>query len=124
MMAATVYAYDCEPMGGGFTYWPDSHLSTHEYLRKNPDQLDGRFRDEPGFSWGGPNEFTRHAPQPNQTFDGNAGDVLLWHAYMVHTGSTNVRTTPRFAFIARYTHRDQESFRHELSENLWKYWAI
>ncbi|MCX5662598.1 MAG: phytanoyl-CoA dioxygenase family protein [Planctomycetota bacterium] len=124
MLTATAYAYDCEAMGGAFQYWPDSHLTTHLYFLENPEQVDGRFRDEPGFNWGGPNVFTRLAPRPPAHFNGRAGDVIFWHAYTVHTGSTNIRNTPRFAFFARYHHVEQKSFRYEIPQDLWKYWAV
>lgn len=124
MVAATVYAYDCEPMGGGFTFWRDSHLSAHRYFMGNPPDEHGRFRDDPRFVLAEQNVFNDRAPHPSQTFDGNAGDVILWHSYMLHTGSTNCRRVPRMAFIARYAHRDQDSFRYEIPENLWKHWAI
>lgn len=124
MVACTACAYDTEPMGGAFQYWPGSHLTTHRYFLENPDQVDGRFRDVPGFNWGDSNVFTRIAPEPPAHFNGNAGDVIFWHAYMVHTGSANIRSLPRIGFFNRYSHKDQKSFRHEIPENLWKYWAI
>lgn len=124
MLAATTYLYDCEPFGGAFQYWPDSHLSSHRHFLEHPEQVDGRFRDEHGFDWGGPNIFTKLAPRPPEHFYGNAGDVLFWHAYLVHTGSANIRAMPRAAFIARWRHRDQDRFRYEIPENLWKYWAV
>lgn len=124
MLAITAYAYDCEPMGGAFQYWPDSHLTTHRFFLEHPEQVDGRFRDVPDFNWGGPNDFTRIAPRPPEHFNGNAGDIILWHAYTVHTGSKNIRNVPRFGFFARYNHRDQASFKYEIPENLWKRWAI
>lgn len=124
MIAATTCAYDTEPMGGAFQYWPGSHLTTHRYFLENPEQVDGRFRDEEGFNWGGPNVFTRLAPQPPQHFNANAGDVIFWHAYMVHTGSVNIRSVPRIGFFNRYHHVNQRNFRYEIPTDLWKYWAI
>jgi len=75
MLAATAYAYDVEPMGGAFTYWPKSHHSTHQRFLAAPEMIDGRWAREPGFDWGGPNEFTSLAPHPPQEFVARAGDV-------------------------------------------------
>ncbi|MCE9589788.1 MAG: hypothetical protein K8S99_04620 [Planctomycetes bacterium] len=125
MVACTACAYDVEPMGGGFIYWPGSHLTTHRYFLENPEQVDGRFRDVPNFNWGEDNIFTRLAPRPQEEFTGTAGDVIFWHAYMVHTGSTNIRNVPRVGFFGRYHHKDQQTkFRYEIPTNLWKYWAV
>lgn len=124
MLAATAYAYDVEPMGGGFTYWPQSHHSTHKHFLAHPEMIDGQFSREPGFNWGGPNDFTRIAPMPSREFTARAGDVIFWHAFLVHTGSSNIRTVPRVGFFSRYTHKNQDAIKYEIPQNLWKYWAI
>lgn len=125
MLAATTYLYDVEPMGGAFIYWPKSHLTTQRYFLENPDDIDGRFRERiHNFNWGGPNEFTRRAPEPPREFIARAGDVILWHSFLIHTGSANIRPSPRVGFFARYHHLQQDTFKHEVPENLWKYWAV
>ena len=40
---------------------------------------------------------------------GKAGMLTLWHAWMIHEGSANVRDSPRFAVFARYAHRSMRS---------------
>ena len=32
-------------------------------------------------------------------FIGAAGDVVLWHAFLCHTGSANVKDVPRFGIF-------------------------
>lgn len=121
MVGATTYLYDVEPRGGSFVYWPESHKSTHAYFRKYQEQIDGTFRD---LGIGG--EFTRRAPREPREFTARAGDTLLWHSYMCHTGSPNARRCPRFAVVVRFSHvrSEERKFRYEIPENLWKYWAV
>lgn len=124
MFAITAYAYDVEPMGGGFTYWPQSHRTTHKRFLANPEMIDGQWARDPNFSWDGPNEFTELAPHPPREFTARAGDVILWHAFLVHTGSVNIRNSPRVGFFSRVRHKDQDAIKYDVPENLWKYWAI
>ncbi|MCX5662949.1 MAG: hypothetical protein NTW19_24965 [Planctomycetota bacterium] len=123
MMAATAYAYDVEPMGGAFTYWPESHHSTHRRFLANPGMIDGKWAREPGFDWTGPDNFTDLAPHPPREFTARAGDVILWHAFLVHSGSMNIRNSPRVGFFSRFWHRDQEAIKYDVPKDLWKYWA-
>ena len=122
MIGATTYLYDVEPRGGGFTFWPDSHLTGHRYFLEHPSQVDGSFRDIEGWSW---DVFNRGAGEP-QEFTGQAGSVILWHAYLTHGGSMNSRPSPRFGLFARWSHKrhKEKDFRYEIPGDLWKYWAI
>ena len=46
---------------------------------------------------------------------------------LTHDGSINVNDCPRLALFARWPHQHQRQvaeFRHEVPEDLWKYWAI
>ena len=124
MLAATTYAYDVEPMGGGFQYWPDSHHTTHQHFLKHPHMIDGQFSREPGFEWSEENDFTNIAPLPPREFTGTAGDVIFWHSFLVHTGSANIRQSPRLGVFSRWQHRDQDAIKYEVPANLWKYWAV
>ena len=75
---------------------------------------------------------------------GKAGTLTLWHGWMVHEGSMNFATTPRFAIFARYAHvamRSPEQWvtpgewvpqgarqrltepRYDVPADLWKYWG-
>lgn len=123
MIGATTYLYDVEPGGGSFIFWPRSHYSAHRYFRQNPTHVDGRFIKEEGFSW---NIFCDNPTTGGREFVANAGDVVLWHSYLTHEGSTNVNDSPRMALFARWDHqrRHETEFRYEIPEDLWKYWAI
>ena len=121
MLGATAYLYDVKSRGGGFGYWPRSHLSTHKYFLDDPDQIDGRFKDMEGFSW---NVLSERAPESPREFIAQAGDVMFWHTFLVHGASISVRSEPRFAMFVRFKHHDQEQIKNEVTENLWKYWAI
>jgi len=120
MFGATMYLYDVERGGGSFFFWPDSHYVAHRYFLEHPDEIAGSFRrhSRPIFS--------DIAPGSSREFTGKAGDVLLWHSYLCHSGSVNVHPSPRFAVVVRYAHRLKEdpAFKLEVPEDLWKYWAI
>ena len=64
------------------------------------------------------------SPEGPREFIGGAGDVVLWHAFLCHTGSVNVKDVPRFGLFARYSHKKREEIKYEIPEDLWKYWAI
>ena len=123
LIGATTYLYDVEPHGGGFIFWPDSHHTAHRYFLQNPEQVDGSFRDIDGWGW---HVFREGAARDPIEFTATAGSVVLWHSYLSHGGSMNVNSTPRCALFARWTHlrRNEQAFRYETPEDLWKYWAI
>ena len=116
MIGATTYLYDVEPTGGAFIYWGKSHKSTHAYFREHPTEIDGSF----------PNHriFSDASPEGPSEFVGKAGDVVLWHAFLVHNGSRNATDSPRFGIFGRWSHQKQGEIKHEIPEDLWKYWAI
>ena len=121
MLGATTYLYDVEPNGGAFVFWPGSHHSTHKYFLQYPEQIDGSFYDIEGWGW---HVLSDLSPEGPREFTGAAGDVVLWHAFLCHTGSANVREVPRFGIFARYSHQKREEIKYEIPEDLWKYWAI
>ena len=121
MIGATAYLYDVESRGGGFGYWPKSHLTTHQYFLEDPTQIDGRFQEREGWSW---KAFSDRAPEAPQEFIGRAGDVMFWHSFLVHSASINARSDPRFAMFVRFRHKHQEKIKYEVPDNLWKYWAV
>jgi ectoine hydroxylase-related dioxygenase (phytanoyl-CoA dioxygenase family) len=121
MIGATTYLYDAEPKGGAFIFWPRSHQSTHKYFRQYPEQIDGSFYDIKDWDW---HVLSDLSPEGPREFIGGAGDVVLWHAFLCHTGSANVKDVPRFGLFARYSHKKREEIKYEIPEDLWKYWAI
>ena len=124
MLGATTYLEDVETRGGAFIYWPQSHLSTQEYFREFPEQIDGSFRERDDWderTWA---IFSDRSPQGPLEFVGAAGDLILWHAFLCHTGSANVNSRPRQAVFSRWHRSDREEMRFDIPEDLWKYWAI
>ena len=121
MLGATTYLYDAESHGGAFVFWPGSHHSTHKYFRQYPEQIDGSFYDIKDWGW---HVLSDLSPEGPREFIGAAGDVVLWHAFLCHTGSSNVKSVPRFGVFARYAHKQKEEIKYEIPEDLWKYWVI
>ena len=115
MFGVTTYLYDVEPGGGAFIYWPRSHRTTHAYFLEHPEEIDGTFEHQ---------RLCEIAPEPPREFIAPAGSVVLWHAFLCHTGSDNIRSVPRFALFGRYRHDRRDEIRYEVPEDLWKYWAV
>jgi ectoine hydroxylase-related dioxygenase (phytanoyl-CoA dioxygenase family) len=54
-----------------------------------------------------------------------AGDVIFWHCNIMHETTHNLNLgTVRHVLFCRIPHKDQVSFRDEISDDLWKRWAI
>ena len=123
MIGATTYLYDVEPGGGALIYWPGSHHAAHRYFLEHPAHVDGSFLEIEGFSW---DVFCDNPATGGREFTASAGDVVLWHSYLTHNGSENTSHSPRFALFARWNHEKhlEQSFRYEIPEDLWKYWAV
>ena len=124
MLGATTTLYDVEPGGGAFFYWPESHHIAHQYFLKHPDQIEGTFRDTPEWeerTWG---MFSDQAPQPGREFTARAGDLILWHGWLCHSGSSNIRTMPRIGFFSRWVHHNDAEIRKDITQDMWKYWQI
>ena len=92
---ATCYVEDVSPCGGGFTYWPRSHLPVPDFFRRHPTTIDGSFHNLDG--WGTKNHPGFYESDPSTmrgTGDGvefvaAAGDVILWHKFLAHSASMN-----------------------------------
>lgn len=123
MIGATTYLYDVEPGGGAFIYWPGSHHTAHQYFLEHPSHVDGSFMEIKDFSW---DVFCDNITTGGREFVAKAGDVVLWHSYLTHNGSTNASEIPRIALFARWNHHRhlEKSFRFEVPQDLWKYWAV
>jgi ectoine hydroxylase-related dioxygenase (phytanoyl-CoA dioxygenase family) len=124
MLGATTYIDDVEPGGGAFSYWPKSHFPTHDFFLKDPSTIDGSFREGPVWEERQWRIFSDAAPSGPVEFTARAGSVIFWHCFMCHTGSTNVRSMPRFGMFSRWHHVDREAMRFDVAADLWKYWAI
>ena len=124
MLGATTYLDDVEEEGGAFTYWPQSHLPIQDFFREFPEQIDGSFREREDWKerqWG---IFSDLSPKGPEQFAAKAGDVILWHCFMCHTGSANIRANPRLGVFSRWHYAERDAMRYEVPEDLWKYWEI
>lgn len=117
LLGLATYIYDVEPHGGGTAFWPGSHLKTWAFLRKYPNHLEHSCREHPEYL-----EMVKNI-QPVE-LHAKAGDVTFWHCNILHETSQNTSTKIRHGLFARLPHKDQESFRDEISDDLWKRWAI
>jgi hypothetical protein len=113
-LAATTYLEDVEPGGGSFTFWPRSHRAVHRFFLERPELIDGSFYVLPEWDNGGwsmmyeGEEYSRGLDVGEATeFIGEKGDVILWHNFLCHTGSTNVRKgKPRMGIFSRWHHKE------------------
>ena len=124
MVGATTYLYDVEEGGGPLIYWSGSHYPTHRYFLKYPDQIEGTFRETQAFEERGWAIFSDSSPHPPRPFTASAGDVILWHGWVSHCGSSNVNDLPRVGLFARWTHKDEPKIKAAIPGDLWHYWAI
>ena len=69
MLGATTYLYDVQHRGGGFCFWPRTHVPAWRYFADHQEMIEegGKFEEVVG-----------GAPQPIE-FTGEAGDCVLWH---------------------------------------------
>jgi hypothetical protein len=45
------YLSDVPEKGGGFTYWPGSHRSSHQFFLENPGFIDGSWKADGSRVW-------------------------------------------------------------------------
>ena len=124
MVGATTYLYDVEPGGGAYVYWPSSQHIAHRYFRQYPDRIEGTFRETPEWDERGWGIFSDDGPAPPREYVARAGDLILWHGWLCHSGSINVNATPRVGFFARWVHEDDAGVRRSIPADPWHHWAI
>ncbi len=108
---AVVYLADVlEPNCGNFTVWPKSHRTYeayfqevgHEVLREGVPHLD----------W----------PEPPIMLTAKAGDLILAHHQIFHTGGPNASPNVRHAVISRLQHKDVDTIGHDAYTDIWREW--
>lgn len=118
MLSVTTYAYEVLPMGGGFTFWPRSHLANWEHFQNFPDDYYTRDLSRV-------NTLLSHqAPCGPAEFTAKPGTVLLWHSFLLHSGSINVGKTRRTAFFCRWGQKMGPGEPRETFGDIWENWAI
>ena len=117
LLGLATYIYDVEARGGGTVFWPGSHITSWEFLRKYPGHLDHSFKEHPEYL------AMIEDIQPVEV-PAKAGDVIFWHCNILHETSHNASNHIRYGLFARLPHKDQEMFRDEIPADLWKRWRI
>ncbi|MDP6698946.1 MAG: hypothetical protein QGH25_04810 [Candidatus Latescibacteria bacterium] len=87
-------------------------------------RIEGTFRETPEWDERGWGIFSDDGPEPPREFVARAGDLILWHGWLCHSGSTNVNATPRVGFFARWVHEDDAGVRRSIPADPWHHWAI
>eukprot|EP01043_Picozoa_sp_COSAG02_P035651 COSAG02_NODE_2566_length_8519_cov_3.109857_2_plen_408_part_00 len=143
-LGATTYLESVVPGGGGTLLWPSSHRAIHRYFCEHPDTVVGGGAvgggNDPNFPTrvGGPERVPLTATNLRQLggYEGgppieatmDAGDVLLWHHFLVHQGSANHSTKIRQALIARWHNTTSQWDGNDIGGiatdgDLWKCWG-
>jgi hypothetical protein len=93
------YLTDTQSEGGAFMYWPGSHLLAWDYFRRHPRDYAARgdYGQSEVFR-----RFSRELPSGPVEFTAAAGDLLVWHPLLFHSGSVNVNTVPRIGVFGRW----------------------
>lgn len=108
---AVIYLDDVpEPYSGNFTVWPKSHKFFedhfkqvgHEVLANGMPRLD--------------------LPEPPVMVTGQAGDFIIAHHQLVHTGGPNASPNVRYATIARLQHKDCKTNSVDVYTDIWREW--
>ncbi len=95
---------------GNFTVWPKTHRFFEDYFKTHGHQVlaDGMPRPE--------------LPEPPVQVVGEAGDAVIAHHLMVHTGGPNASPDIRYAAIARLRHLDCEANGADVYTDMWREW--
>ena len=106
---AVIYLADVpEPYSGNFTVWPQSHRFFENYFKREGLEI---------LSNGTPRV---DLPEGPDMVTGNAGDLIIAHHQMIHTGGPNASPNIRYAAIARLRHIDCEKNGNEGFQDIWR----
>ncbi len=106
---AVIYLADVpEPYSGNFTVWPGSHRFFENYLKREGLEI---------LSNGTPRV---DLPEGPDMVTGNAGDLVIAHHQMIHTGGPNASPNIRYAAIARLRHIDCEKNGNDCFQDIWR----
>jgi hypothetical protein len=108
---AVIYLADVpDAYHGNFTVWPKTHRFFEEYFREHGHDV--------------LSEGTPKVPLPEQPIQvvGQAGDAVIAHHQILHTGGPNASPDVRYAAITRLRHTDCEENGYDAYTNIWKEW--
>eukprot|EP01052_Picozoa_sp_SAG31_P028746 SAG31_NODE_2800_length_5077_cov_2.098433_1_plen_265_part_00 len=104
-VSATFYLNDVEEGGGCFTYWAGGAQRFHNFLRNEPEQVDGRFTKTVAFQKGNCHPYKGgdgDVAYVGKQHAAKAGTVCLWHGWTPHQASSNANEQPRLCIISRW----------------------
>ncbi len=106
---AVIYLADVpEPYSGNFTVWPGSHRFFENYLKREGLEI---------LSNGTPRV---DLPEGPDMVTGNAGDLIIAHHQMIHTGGPNASPNIRYAAIARLRHINCDKNGNDGFQDIWR----
>ncbi len=108
---AVIYLADLlEPNAGNFTVWPKSHRAYQDYFQEVGHEIlaEGMPRID--------------MPEGPVMVTANAGDLILAHHQMLHTGGPNASPNVRHAVIARLRHKDVAEIEYDAYTDIWREW--
>jgi hypothetical protein len=108
---AVIYLADVlEPYSGNFTVWPKSHRTIADFLRRRGHEVLA--------SGLPPLEY----PEEPVMVTAHAGDLILAHSLIFHTGGANLSPNVRHAVIARFKHKENDAIGKAGYTDLWREW--
>ena len=108
---AVIYLADVmEPNCGNFTVWPKSHRAIEAHFQNVGHQV--LAQGMPQLDW----------PEPPIMLTAHAGDLILAHHQIFHTGGPNASPNVRHAVIARLQHKDVDAIGYDAYTDIWREW--
>ncbi len=108
---AVVYLEDLlDTNAGNFTVWPKSHRAFEKYFQANGHEVLANGRPDIPL------------PQGPLMVTAEAGDLILAHYLMFHTGGPNASPNVRQAVICRLRHREVEGNEKAGYTDIWREW--
>jgi len=108
---AVVYLSDVPDVyHGNFTVWPKSHRFFEDYIKEHGHEIlkEGTPRVD--------------LPESSVQVIGKAGDAVIAHHQIIHTGGPNTSPDIRYAAITRLLHVDCEANGIDVYTDIWREW--
>lgn len=116
------YLADVCDTGAPFMYWPGSHLVAWEYFKQHPEDYmsQGNRSQDQVFA-----RITARMTNQPIPFAAKAGDLMIWHALLLHSPSVNISHSARLAIIGRWGNAIQpQEARFDFNQSPWQHWAF